>query len=380
MKDTEQNRSRENGEQARPRKQTKRDHDTDDRYGRAATAARYQQALGNQAVSRYAETNHRSLTIGDPEGLAEREAEQVAAAVMSNAISPDSVDVPSIEQRHAIVRRQDAEQSREPDAGDQPQRDHQQDGPQRAPWAGDQQGNQQNQQQDQGNENPPDLTDDQITKFTATVLAESSPGPEMDQDERANVTRQEDEIKWVYYHNVVELGFERGLGDRSAAYSNESGGYKFWMTVLGDDTYSDHQPPAWGDARENYDTMAAFVDAIGGRYDDRAEYLETQVRDMFQAPTQEQRENFTGQGNLDDLNNESRYWRRARQYYRLQEGLADVDVNPAELETYVVVVRGQTPNNPSFIFQDSEIQTYFNNHPEHMPDTVAEISLEDINP
>lgn len=184
---------------------------------------------------------------------------------------------------------------------------------------------------------------------------------------RARRTR----IKWVYYHNVVELGFDTGMSTRSSAYET-SVWYKFWMTVLGNDTYNDADPPPGATEPD----METFVQRRLDQYDSRASRLEEAVRDMFEGRTEERRADFTGQGNLRDLNVDSDYWRMARQYYRLQEGIAQGA--PANLETHVVVVEGQRPNQPSFIFQDDEIEAYFQSH--ELPEDVPEVTIDQVNP
>jgi hypothetical protein len=152
------------------------------------------------------------------------------------------------------------------------------------------------------------------------------------------------------------------------------------MTVLGEDTYRGHDPPNWPGA-DPYDSMGEYVNNEAAQYTQRATYLRGRVEEIFELPTQEERQDFTGQGNLDDLNEErveSPYWKRARQYYRMQGGLADVGVDPAQLDEYVVVVEGQSPDEPTFIFQDSEIRDYFNENPDHLPETVPDVTLEQI--
>jgi hypothetical protein len=341
--------------------------------------------------------------INRPGDRYEQEAERVADAVMASGFDRETSDgetenrIPTKGPSRRLtgtgprIQRQDRGPQPDHDRRGQRRQGNQPQGNQ--PQGNQQQGNQQqgNQQAQQGGQNQQgddrvgldDLSDYDVSTFTAVVLAESAPGDSLPQDERASTTRQEDEIKWVYYHNVQELGFEAGLSQRSAAYDPDGthdAGFKFWMTVLGEDTYRGEDPPPWPGAG-GYDTMGAFVDQEAGPYRQRATYLRGEVEDMFEAPTQEERENFTGQGNLDDLNEEngeSIYWRRTRQYYRIQEGIADAGPEPGELEEYVDVVEGDSPDSPTFIFQDSEIRDYFNNHPEHLPEDVPEVTLQQI--
>lgn len=350
--------------------------------------AEIQHALGNRGVQRLAGIDGGQIQVSEPGDRLEREANRVAEAVVASPTAGRAVGESDRSRRTdltvvngPLVQRQqeDRPEGGRPERPNGPEQQRPQQQPeQRQQPQQQQQPEREVQPQGEGNQEQGggmDLSADQIREFTATVLSEAAPGREI--ENREETTRQEDDIKWVYYHLVQSQGFQTGL-DRSAAHANESAGYRFWLTVLGADTYRDDQPPAWGDARENYETMGDYVDAISGNYDDRADYLEGEVEDLFEAPTEAEHEGFTGQGNEADLNGEngdSPYWQRARQYYRLQEGDADVDVDPAALETYVEVIEGQAPNNPQVIFDPESIREYFQQHPDHLPDDPPQVDL-----
>jgi hypothetical protein len=324
-----------------------------------------QRRYGNQAALR-AEPGRADavLPISDPADPAEREAERVAEAVthgLPPARAGEAVDRTRRSPQGSVDRQQIQRQE------DGPHPEEAEDQPDRPGVAQQQQPQQQPQQQDnpdQDDDEGIDLTDAQIQEFTATVLAEAASGTEI--ANREETVRQEDEIKWVYYHLVQNLGFQRGL-DRSAAHEHESIGYRFWMTVLGSTEYEDDDPPEndhWYGPRESsddYDDMDEYVSARINRYDDRAEYLENEVGDMFEVPTEDRHEGYTGQGNQRDLNSDTTPFPRARKYLVLQEGEADedVDVDSNTLEEYVTVIEGESPDDPQVIFDAEAIRDFF---------------------
>jgi len=220
----------------------------------------------------------------------------------------------------------------------------------------------------QGEGRPMDVTGQQTNKFAATVKAE------------AGSQGQERAIRWVYYNLVHRRDtFQDGLS-RSAAYADSSFWYCYWLMLLefdlNDNTRqlgqnADHDcldTPAPGDP----DTLRDFINAgvptgRTARDAQRAEATRSDVEDMFNDRAAQQYENFTGQGNEDDLNRGTRAWQRARRYYRLQEGLAEKeDESSDDVQTDVIrVIRDG--GDPQVIMKWQEITDYFNANPQEDP-------------
>lgn len=323
---------------------------------------RVQRQHGNRAVQRTVADGAfpPGPDVAPPGDEYEREAERVADAVIREPQGADRTRPSVVRGRidRPVIQRQEAGDREQADenAGQQPQR-NQARGHQEANQAG---GNQVGADQAGGDDGGLNLTEGQIDQVTATVLAESATG-------------QEDQIKWVYYNLVREQGFDQGLG-RSAAHARESGSYKFWMTMLGDDSYADDDPPRW--ARGEFESMQDCVDTLRGRYEDRATTLRAEVVEMIGNPEDAEYEGYTGQGNEDDFNLDTAYWSRARQYYRLQNPDIDTDVQTdGPLPVLVEVVRGDAPNRPQVIFDAGRIQQYFRDHPDHLPGNVPDVDL-----
>lgn len=213
-----------------------------------------------------------------------------------------------------------------------------------------------------------DVTDQQISEFAATVKAE------------AGSQGQEEPIRWVYYNLVHrEDTFQDGLS-RSAAYAGSGFWYCYWLMLLeldlsdntrqiGPDVDRDClEAPAAG----NPDTLRDFINAgvptgRTARDAQRAEATRSDVDGMFNDGAAQQYEDFTGQGNEDDLNRDTRAWRRARRYYRMQAGMAEKeneDSDDVQADVVRVVREG---GDPQVILKWQEVSDYFVDNPEEDP-------------
>ena len=151
--------------------------------------------------------------------------------------------------------------------------------------------------------NPPWATEDLKRKLAAVILAEAGPG-------------QEDDVRWIYLNLVTAAGGEAGL-KKSSAYENKGIEYRRYLYTLGDQTYGDDV--FQGQTIADFCTTDAFWTKMRVP---RATRLKGLVDAMLTAPGNSPHMGWTGQGSLQDFNNQSNddeYWRRARAYFFLQE-------------------------------------------------------------
>jgi hypothetical protein len=182
--------------------------------------------------------------------------------------------------------------------------------------------------------------EDLIRRTAATVLAEAWYG-------------QEEHIRWIYID-------EENL-QHSAAYSARSPGFRRAMVLLGDSRYRDTPVPQsddqWligrGESRRRARSIGEWVDWHRRRYQPRALQVRELIIDMFAHPEQNPFADWRGQVSLDDINRNTTYQRRARQYFWLQRR-GDV----AETLLTVLLVPSSL-GRTQFIFDALRIRDFF---------------------
>jgi hypothetical protein len=189
------------------------------------------------------------------------------------------------------------------------------------------------------------ITDDLRRKFAATVLAEAYDGEEL-------------AIAWIYYNRVVVAGQgEAGL-QASSAYAGKGPWYKVWMVALGDTAFATEKSKARDVS--DYPTIADYVHKHGWfrevgqpRADTWSDVLDRLHKDPSVSPYQ----GWEGQGSLEDFNLDRGKWRKARQYYWLQEAGQVTERHVKILER-------------SVIFNERAIESFFAKNPDKLPKSV----------
>jgi hypothetical protein len=198
-------------------------------------------------------------------------------------------------------------------------------------------------------EKPAWATDEFKQHFVATVLAEALTGQS-----------QETDIGWVYFNLVNAAGGEGGLS-KSTAFRDKKPLYKVWMQFQGDTTYADDPLPQ--DKRSGFEGYTSVADYCTrnswarAQYDSRGKAVRDQYDRMFTQPDTNPIKGWTGQGNLNDINNISNkdiYWTKARAYLWLQHD----DTTVPQLVKEIGKGSGR-----QFVFNADAIKAYYDQHP-----------------
>lgn len=207
-----------------------------------------------------------------------------------------------------------------------------------------------------------------IIKIVAIAMAEAHSG-------------QETSIASVYL-NLYKGHQETGL-KKSAAYTNKSDNYKLYLTVLGNTTYANDKPKEqWLTVMDSSTktergakTIQEYINGNGffqnvTRGESRAKALKAIVDGWVSDPATQPNKGWTGQGNLNDINNISNsdvYWTRARAYFWVQKS------DPAAAK-YLEVLPAR--EKTQFIFNSKSIQMYYREN--ELPSTVKKITVNDL--
>jgi RHS repeat-associated protein len=228
------------------------------------------------------------------------------------------------------------------------------------------------------------LTDAQLTKFAATVMAESGNGMSF---------QQKLYIASVYYNRVAEQGFENGLTN-SYAYATRftskvdgrqhlgkpNGWYMSMVVGMGDPQYASEPIPI---AEQGGMTVGGQVASSISAYN-ATPAAQTKINDAIalkgmlkQTLFSNYSQNIVGsgflsQGYVGDLNKANDTWTNwgdARAYYRLQEQGKVSNVLVIEL----TVGKGTT-----FIFDSKAVGEYFKNNPGMRPASNPQLKGSDF--
>jgi RHS repeat-associated protein len=228
------------------------------------------------------------------------------------------------------------------------------------------------------------LTDAQLTKFTATVMAESGNGMSF---------QQKLYIASVYYNRVAEQGFENGLTNSCAyhtrvknadghTYLGKPNGWYMSMVVgMGDPQYANEPIPiaeqggmkVGGEVASSISAYNA-TPAAQAKINDATALKGMLKQTLFSNYSQNiVGSNFLSQGYVGDLNlanDKYTNWSDARAYYHLQEQGKVSNVLVIEL----TVGKGTT-----FIFDNKAIGDYFKNNPGMRPADNPKLQGSDFN-
>jgi hypothetical protein len=184
-------------------------------------------------------------------------------------------------------------------------------------------------------------------KFVATVLAEAHSGEEWD-------------IGWIYYNRVMGPDGGESALKASNAYKLKQDWYKVWMVALGDPTYAGDKSQEQ-DVRD-FPSIGEYVKRHGWflHHEDgqkRADRWRDLLDRMQRDPATNPHRGWLGQGSHEDFNLGFGKWKQARQYYFLQQ--------KSQVDEQLVKVLPK-----SVVFDEVAIAEFFEKNPKLLPATV----------